>query len=260
MPTLTHEKNLRVTAPQGRGLTANAPGAARINEEYKKANSKLQGARDQVLLVGFLLMEQRTALFGNRQNNQHTEDSDRWSIWLEKNCPEISVRTAYRWMDAAERSALAIGSGPIIEIDAQTMPFSSLLSMAEDELSVQGRELRQLWFDFIQDKTINDCLNAVIDGEKDPHAITRAHNGKHAKNAGGGGDRKNFVGFTGVALRKLTTFFSHKLTPAEQAKIVASTGAALEKWPKWLLEPLAEMAKKEAKLSDEERAARKGSK
>ena len=173
-------------------------------------------------------------------------------------------------MDAGRGAiARAIGDAPIIEIEGTVVPVSQMLFAPEAELPTKALKYRQEWFEWAKDKTIKDCLSAVTFEGEAAKNITLAHNGKNAKNAGGGGDRKDFAKFIRTKLQHIGTFLfvARKSTtnkPAHfrefksdvSAKIVAHFMGAVKKWPRWLLTPLAQVIAKELKLTDEERAVR----
>lgn len=252
MPTLSPAKN-NPSVKAAKRDEPSAPGAERILQAYADAQSSAQNAVQKALICGQLIVEQRDSIMGAQSFDRTKPESTKFDFWMEKNCQLIPRRTCYRWMQLAERvmDACSLHGG-------EEIPISMALSAPTDELPIEARELRQAVFDFIDGKTMKECLAGVVVEGDEAHRITRAHNG--ATKGGAGGNRKNFVGFTAVKLRHISTFVAHDLTAAEQAKIVASFGAAIEKWPKWLVKPLAELATKEAKLADEERAARGGGK
>lgn len=237
------------------------PGADRINQAFEEF---LNAAVPRGLIVGQLLIEQRFALLSSSgwMNGRKNPDNQ-FATWLEQNCPKISPRTAYNWMKGAENAAKAvfparpqelIDSG-CIEIESEVVPLSAVL--AENGGS-KFLEAKQLYFDFAAEKTMKECIAGVfLDGD-DPTGITRAHNGKNAKGAGGSGDRKAFAQFTATKLKHLTTFWNSNMDPTERAKIVSSIDAAVEGWPKWAIQAFVAKGQKELKLADEERAARKG--
>lgn len=266
MPTLAIAK--LPTKPVAR--VVNAPGAERIIRAWDDACGSIDTAKNKALFFGFLLMEQRNALLGGRNAfDSNKQDDEKISVWLERNCPKIALRTAQRWMQAAERSSLAIGDAPIIEIEGVIVPVSQMLFAPEAELPAKALKYRLEWFEWAADKTIKDCLSAVAFEGEESKRITLAHNGKNAKNAGGGGDRKDFKKFIKTKLAHIGTFLfvPKKATSSkpphfrdfpsdEQAQIVALFLAAVKKWPVWILKPLAQAIAKELKMGDEERSVR----
>jgi hypothetical protein len=238
------------------------PGADRINQAYEDF---LNAAVPRGLIVGQLLIEQRHALLSSGAGwmNPHKAVGDQFAAWLEKNCPKITARTAYNWMKGAENTAKAIfpkrtdelvESG-CIEIESEVIPISTVLL---ENGGSRFLELKQQYFDFAAEKTMKECIGGVFLDGNDPTSITRAHNGRTAKGAGGSGDRKAYAQFTATKLKHITTFVNSNMPDGERVQIIACTMAAQENWPKWYLKAIVEKAQKELKLSDEERAARKG--
>ena len=205
--------------------------------------------------------------------NQHS-DGPSWLEWLATNIPEIHRATADRWMSAAATVASALKMGPAlaaIEIEAEAVPISRLLTMPEAEVPEAGRQLRQEWFDFTQGKTIKQCLAGVlIDGE-DEAGMKRAINGK---GLGGAGvvDRKAFGAFFAralkIALSQVTVMTKEKgtahtrwngwreLPAAERATMHAALVKFCEGLPAEALAVIRDKAGQELKLSAVERAGR----
>ena len=147
---------------------------------------------------------------------------------------------------------------PVIDIAGHdSVPMSLALTAEAKDLPKAARDFRQSIFDFMADHTLSEALLAVADGESDGKRITLAKGGK-AKGGKGSGDRKAFDQFAKTKLQHLTTFFRHKLNVNQKALIVAAFAAALELWPRWLLEALAEKCRTELKLTEQQRADRQG--
>lgn len=229
--------------------------AKRILEAYAGVESAKQTAVDRALICGQLLLEQREAIDGAQSFDRNKSDKSKFDFWMEKYCQEIPRRTAYRYMELAVK--VVAYSGLVLDVDAKVSPLSMALTAPASELGKKELEWRQMLFEFTKGKTMKECLAGVVVEGDEAHRITRAHNGRNAKGAGGGGNRKNFVGFTATKLRHITTFLGNKLSPAEETKIGASFCASIKKWPRWLVQVIAEEARAEVKLSDEERAGRK---
>lgn len=179
-----------------------------------------------------------------------------WQKFISESIPEVSYDTVNIWMRAAANILKALPT-QVVDVSSEVIPLSEILSTPDDELPETARAYKQQWLEFTADKTIKDCLNGVfVDGDEG-HRVDRAVNGKTAAGAGGGGDRKAFPKFIALKLKHTTTFLSHKLTPTEQARIIASFDTSLEQWPRWLVEALADKCKSELKISDQDRAARR---
>jgi hypothetical protein len=225
------------------------------------ALQSVDSARQQCVIAGHMLLETKEAM-------QHGDFED----WVAQNIPEISLRTAQTWMRAAANVSRALSFGDSIEIEATVIPISKLLSAPIDELPAGALEYRQAWFDFTADKTIKDCINAcVVDGDPD-HRMDRAMNGKIKGGTTDRDDRKAFEVFTATKLAHITTFLTvrkkspgeartrfatwRRLPPAQQTAIGTAFATAMQMWPAWLLEVMADKARQELKKSDAERASR----
>lgn len=156
-----------------------------------------------------------------------------WQNWIETNFPELPYRTAVRWMEAASNVAKQI------DLSGCPVPASRLLSAPAEDLPDEARGAQQLLFDFLKDKTIKDCLAAVVVEGEDAHRITRAANGK--KLGGSKGEnRKDWPKFIG----RLLSDVSHHLkswksfTPAQTETVLTKFDALLAKAPDSLLSHL----------------------
>ena len=240
----------KVTRVQQFPASAVPPEAKRILDAFEGVEAAKQTAVDRALICGQLMIEQRDRVDGAQSHNASKPEHTKFDFWMEKYCPTIPRRTAYRYIEVAVKVLQYAG----VNLAEGKIPLSMALTAPEEELGKKELEWRQLLFEFTKGKTMKECLAGVVVEGDEAHRITRAHNGRNAKGAGGGGNRKNFTGFTATKLRHLTTFLGQKLTPAEQTKIGASFCAALQKWPRWVVQVIAEQAKAEVKMSDEERA------
>ena len=173
--------------------------AAAISDAMQTAEVAVQKA----IRVGHLLVETKPLL----------ERGD-FQDWIEKEFPQITYRTAARWMQAAERCIAATG----IEPHLLSAPISELLA-AEAPAGASAGTLaaRQQLFDFMRDKTIKDCLTAVVVDGDDAHRITRAANGRKL---GGhkGEDRKDWPKYIRVLLRHSNAHLKSwkNFTPAQR--------------------------------------------
>jgi len=166
-------------------------------------------------------------------------------------------------MDAAERIgraqlgiAMSEDYRPVIEIEgAQSMSLSAALTLPEAELPPRALEFRQGLLDFMADKSLSEAVASVLDGESPAHRITRASGGK-AHGGTRGEDRKAFEKFTEQKLKHLTTFFGAKLHVNQKSAILVEFNGALEKWPRWLVEGIADKCRTELKMTDEARKQR----
>jgi len=172
---------------------------AALRHEIVETLHAAEAVARRAIRCGQLLIERREALMAGqtawKDNTKPTEDQ--FSTWLTRVVPELSVRTAYRWMEAAERTQAALAAKWPKELD---LPTSQVISAdGGDTLTGPARQAHQLWLDFTGNKTIADILRDVtLDGDK-PHRITRAHAGQAC---GGytGEDRADYPAFLGRAL------------------------------------------------------------
>jgi len=231
----------------------------------KAAKSEYTYAMD-VLIAGQLLREYRVAL----QSSCHSGKSSAWhdgtkpedakfSNWIEAN--GIPSRTAYRWMECADRvSRLQLGLSmavdylPCIDVEGKAVALSHCMTAPEHSLTGKALQFRQSLLSFMEDKTLSEAMRAVADGESGGGRISRAGSGKSSR--AGDGDRKAFDVFTQRKLANISTFLGHKLGVNQKAAIVTAFDAALQRWPRWLVEGLAEKCRTELKLNDADRAAR----
>ena len=243
------------------------PGEARVLHACREAVAAGRTAAMKMLIAGQMLLEHREEMMTCHSGkslawaNKNKPESDQFGLWLESN--GIASRTAYRWMDAAERIgraqlgiAMSEDYRPVIEIEgAQSMSLSAALTLPEAELPPRALEFRQGLLDFMADKSLSEAVASVLDGESPAHRITRASGGK-AHGGTRGEDRKAFEKFTEQKLKHLTTFFGAKLHVNQKSAILVEFNGALEKWPRWLVEGIADKCRTELKMTDEARKQR----
>jgi hypothetical protein len=243
-----------------------APKETQVIAACKEALNAQNDYALKALIAGQLLLEHREAIAPSRHSGATGKfvaktDEESFTKWIEKQ--GVAVRTAQRWMQAAERVCRAqLGIpmhetfSPVIEIgNGQTMSMSQALTLPEGKLAGPARAFRQGIFDFMAEHTLSEAATAVVDGESDGKRITLAAGGKK-KGGKGSGDRKAFDVFAKTKLKHLTTFMGRKLTVNQKAQIVAAFDAALEQWPRWIVEGLAEKCRSELKLAESDRSAR----
>lgn len=207
--------------------------AALIREAIDDALQTAETAVQKAIRVGHLLIENKPLLgHGNFQE------------WIETEFPKLPYRRAARWMQAAERTVAAVG----IETKLLSMPLSQVMTMQAGDLCGQDRAAQQLLFDFTRDKTIKECLAAVVVDGEEAHRITRAANGKKL---GGhkGEDRKNWPQFIGAHLSDISAHLKpwKKFTPAQAETTFAKFDSAITKWPTALLTHLKDRINTELK-------------
>lgn len=242
-----------------------APKEAKVIDACRVAKSAGEDYALKALIAGQLLLEYRASLCHDGKpspngRNQHS-GGDGFGQWIEQQ--GVAERTAYRWMEAAERVCraqlgipLAKPFTPVIELEGGgTISLSAALTKAEGQLPAEALRFRQGVFEFMADHTLGEAARAVFDGESDAKRITLAAGGK-TKGGTKGEDRKAFDEFAKTKLKHLSTFLGHKLTVNQKAQIVAAFDQALEQWPRWMIEGLAEKCRKELKLDEADRVAR----
>lgn len=211
----------------------------------------------KAMIAGSLLIEYRGYLAGLESNfrgaratvsraslsrvlvhNQHSHSAT-FEGWLEQH--GIARRTAYRWMEAAERiSRKNLGLREdhdlptVIDVGGVAVPLSRALTAPEAELSGAALEFRQSVFGFMADKTLAEAARAAFDGESPAHRISRAAAGKAH---GGASDLER-----DPTARKDLAFFAGRA----MAEALAHIGARVNKqgghWP-----TLGEVQKQEAR-------------
>lgn len=210
-------------------------------------------AAQKAVVVGHYLLAKKADL-----------EHGQFEAWRAKTIPELPESTAQRWQTAAMRSAKAALTGyapaqienGVIEVDGEVISISQVLTTPEQELSKSAREAKQLLLDFCADKTIKDCLSAVVnDGDADSR-ITRAANGK-SKGGSNGEDRKDWPAYIGRHTSDITFLIGGKeknketrwkgMTAGQREKIQDAFTTALGNWPTGLLEHIANAAKEELK-------------
>lgn len=201
----------------------------RVKAAISEALNAATKAVGKALIAGHALIELKAEV-GHSQ----------FEAAVKQHFPEISERTARRWMEVAERSMQA--TGVVIDI-----PVTKLLTAPTEELPEKAREARQLYLDFTEGKTLKELREVVVDGE-DPHRITRAHNGR-TKGGTKGEDRKDWPTFIGQKLSDVTAHLKHwqSFTPAQTAAAVAKADSAIGQWPTPWLQHLKERITKELK-------------
>lgn len=176
-------------------------GSAQIRRAYADATAAAKTAVDRALVCGQMLAEQRDFL-GAGPGRRIGDDSESFDAWMERECPEIPRRTAFRWMQAAESVVRHLPS-PLPEID---IPISDVLTRPEADLTEEQAIARQMLMEFVEDKTINECIKGIVhEGDGDNGRLNRAAAGKFSAKAGGSGDRKDWPKFVATHLRQTAT-------------------------------------------------------
>lgn len=169
---------------------------ALIRDAYNDAQATAESAVQKATICGLLLVEAKS-IIGHGSFMQ----------WVKIHLPEINHRTAHRWMEAAERTIEATKLPLSFESSGKTIPLSLAISGPEKQLTKEAKEARQLFLDFITDKTLKALMGVVVDGD-DAHRITRAHNGR-SEGGSRGENRKDWASFIGRKLSDITTHLSH---------------------------------------------------
>jgi len=152
-------------------------------------------------------------------------------------------RNCNRWMQMAETvTGHALGKHTL------ALPISTIISSDASALAAPEQEAQQLLLDFMDGKTIKECLAGVVVDGDEAHRLTRAVNGK-TKGGHNGEDRKAWHIFVQVKLKNLSEHLSHwKAFRGGQAEAVEKHfAAAIEKWPSPVLEFLKQQINTELK-------------
>lgn len=196
----------------------------------------------KAIIAGQMLLEFRAqmARVGTSTNpngrNQHSEGEGFLAAVAKFG---INHKTAYSWMECAERVARA-GLGmntsgafpPAIEIEgAAPMLLSHALTAPEKGLPEEALTFRQAIFDFMADHTLADAACAVADGSSPGKRITLAAGGKvhGGKGSAKRSDRKDFARFVLENLEVLSSHIARwpKLSAAQKTEMGAFLRAAL---------------------------------
>lgn len=233
---------LTITQPSSKALhktqITNAFNLAR--KTILAALQKTDEARQKCLLAGQILCELKAIC-------EHGE----FMGMVEQIIPEVSHATVNMWMRAAANVVKAL---PAIDIEIEKLSLGEILSRPDEDLPESAKNHRQLWLNFISDKTIRECMDGVFVGGDDSHRIDRAINGK--TKGGAGGDRKDFPLFVAVKLKDMGTHLSHwkKMNEVQKSEVITTAKAAIlgdthrlrnrnfnfQMWPDELCEAVAE--------------------
>lgn len=242
-----------------------APGADAIRSAYdaaRQARDIAVSAQDTAirlaLMCGQLAWEQREAMKLAAGKGWHGDSG--FQTWLRNACPDVSIRTLYRWMDASERVREQAKLPSVIDVEAEAVPLSAALADEHCSTAVaDGRTARQLWLEFTADRSLSEILRGVVVAEtKEPKAITLGYVGAHAVGSGHNPavDRTDAPTYIARALDAILGHLSRKLSESRKARICGSLGLFLQHAPRFVLEEVERVARAELKLSDTERAAR----
>lgn len=221
----------------------------KIVQETKDALQQYQETAQRCLVCGAMLLAKREAMAKHRGG---------FVAWMEENLGKGCKTTLYRWMDAAEcglktfldlhkMTSSKSTEGPVLEIDSERIPFHALLTMPAADMTPAATEVRQLWLDFSNNKTLKELGGVSIDGDA-AHRISRAHNGR-ALGGSKGEDRKDWPKFIAVKLSDISTHLDHwkGMSAGQKEQIQIALGSALAKWPTPLLEWIGKTLKDELK-------------
>lgn len=151
--------------------------------------------------------------------------------WRKKEVAALSDDNCERYMKMSANVVRLSGVAPL------ELSISSIVGAAAEDLpNDAAREAQQLLFAFTADKTIKDCLAAVVVDGDEPHRITRAANGK-TKGGTRGEDRKDFPKFIGVHLSDISAHLKSwsKFTPQQAEEVLLKYGSHFGKCPTTLL-------------------------
>jgi hypothetical protein len=245
--TLTHTKKKMPAAPVGFDLVA---AAERVDQQIQRADRAVGVAINEAVTVGLMLLEVREHLDGNGHSNQHTPAELQFQKFVEEAGERNGVgrATLYRWIGAAQGTRRGALENAAIDVEALSVPLSVVLTAPEEELPEEAREVRQLLFRFMAEKSsLKECAAAgvVVDGD-DASRITRAHNGK-SKGGTRGEDRKDFPKFIKGKLAHINTHLEHwdAFTAGQKEETILAWAQFWEGCPKAVIELVVKAAKKE---------------
>lgn len=176
-------------------------------EEAEHVKKKLM---EVAFIVGHELIELK-ALVG------HGHFMEEMSKWF----PGHNPGKLERWMRVSETILRHVPLPPGVE------PPEQILTKEDEDLSGPAIEFKRRFKDFIQDRTLKECISGVILEERDPISAERAVNGK-LKGGKGNGDRKDYPLFIGELAVKISNhlFYYQSYSQAQKSE-VASLLAAL---------------------------------
>ncbi len=198
-----------------------------------RALDHLNGSRQLCIVAGQMLRELRDRC-------RHGE----FMPLCEENIPEITHRTVTTWIRGAESVTKFLKFPDAIEVDSVVTPLSEILTADDKNLSKEGRTFKQTWFNWTNGKSIKE----ITLGDE-VAALSRSLGGKYGKNAGGGGDRKDFPKFIGKKLSQLTTHLEHykNFTGPQLERTESLFKQNIAKWPTGALEMAMRHFKEELK-------------
>jgi hypothetical protein len=256
-----------------------------IKAQYHRPNSMESDAAWEMLIIGMMLIEKRASMAqaeGGVINgrNQHSKGPT-FTGWIEQ--MRFNQRKAYRYIEYTERilkGHLRLPNNTpmpaCIKVDGQLVAISQLLTKKRDRLPPKAQDLSESLYALMDDKTYSEAVAAVAIGDENPSRITRAINGKTKGGTNQHDERKAFDKFTAIKLDHITSFLTVKkkcpgeyrtrfhrwreLPAGQRAAIATAFSEAVESWPAWLLQPLADKLKTELKMADAARTARNAGK
>jgi len=215
----SREDQIKTTETRG-------PGWPVILAAYESAQKAKATFVHEAVICGQMLREQREEIMrcndGNSWYDRTKPDESGWKKWLAENCQEISQRTAYNWMAAANRVMAHLleihhTNVPVwIELDGERHLISAVLTMPDGQATEAMRTFQATFNMFLTDKTLTEAAACVLQGTDPDSRITRAANGK--RKGGKGGDRKDFALFIGRKLEGISIHFRFWKNMPEQRR------------------------------------------
>lgn len=199
------------------------------------ATRSAQSAVWSALYVGQLLIEAK-AVIGHGP----------FSGWCEEKLPEISLRTAQRWMAATANIVKALDLTPNVTVRGMVLKLSEVIAPDQEPREKAALAARQAFLACVEGKTLKELSGVMLYGD-DPRRIANAHNGRTL--GGGGGDRKAWDQFIARKLSDVSAHLGHwkSFTPEQVEYTQTRFAHALEKWPTPLLEALRKQLGEELK-------------
>lgn len=196
--------NTQTQAPQATSIL-DKPG--KINALYESALKNSSDATYEAFVCGQTMSEVSFCQSGrskSRHPNQYTPPEEQFEVWLREHCPNISFRTAYRWIDFARR----VGDLLKLPSELDGLPLSDILNLDTIGLTEQQEAVVESVAFFLIDKTMAEAAAGVAFGGDEAHRVVRAHNGKEQ---GGtrGENRKDYPAFALSKFHDLGAHFKH---------------------------------------------------
>jgi hypothetical protein len=161
-----------------------------------------EGFVREAILAGEMLLEMRSHFLDGHRGHLDSIDGE-WPVrladWLKLEAPQLTERTARRWMMSARRVIAHLleihaPNAPVkIALDGREHWISGVLTASEADCTPAMLTFRETFDVFLKDKTLSEAAACALDGESEDSRIARAANGK--LKGGMGGNRRDYPRF-----------------------------------------------------------------